>query len=50
MSNLVRPTGIRKALYKKLQHYCIEHELTPRDVLEKAIEEYLDKNSGSSTE
>jgi|GEM_PF-3410876 len=47
MSELVRPTGIKKELYKELQHYCIDHDTKLKEVLEKAIEEYLEKNSGS---
>ena len=46
MSELMRPTGIRKELYKELQHYCIDHDMKLKEVLEKAIEEYLEKNSG----
>lgn len=47
MSEIIRPTGIRKELYKELQHYCIDHDIKLKDVLEKAVEEYLDKNVGS---
>jgi len=45
MSAVVRPTGIKKGLYKELQHFCIDHDLKLKDVLETAIEEYLDRNS-----
>jgi len=47
MSELVRPTGIRKELYKELQHYCIDHDMKVKEALEKAVEEYLERNSGS---
>ncbi|MCJ7634091.1 hypothetical protein MUP77_17105 [Candidatus Bathyarchaeota archaeon] len=47
MSELIRPTGIRKELYKELQHYCIDHDLKQKEVLEIAIEQYLKRNNGS---
>lgn len=43
LSEVVRPTGIKKGLYKELQHFCIDHDLKLKDVLETAIEEYLKK-------
>ena len=35
-----------RASARELQHYCIDHDMKLKEVLEKAIQEYLDKNSG----
>jgi len=34
---------ISKGVHKKLALFCAEHEKTKREVVEKAINEYIDK-------
>ncbi len=50
MSSLTRPTPIDKELYKLLQHYCIDKDVTPRDALEAAIQAYLKANGGKTND
>ena len=45
MSELTRPTAVDKKIYKNFRLFCIEHEISPREALEKAIQEYVERNS-----
>jgi hypothetical protein len=45
MKPLIKKVGIDmdKKLYKDMREYCLKNEITIKDIIQKAIKEYLQK-------